>query len=185
MGRIKGTAVLSVVKALKVLGKERVAAEAPPAVAHYLDERILPSSWYSEDDHLALLRLLGRLIQTSLSEQQEDVFVWMGRNSAQTDMSTVYSSLVSTASPETAFRRGGTLWQAYHDSGSLQITMTGPSKGTAELTDYPGSAPEVCRVLTGWLAGFVQTAGGKDVKVRETRCKHRGAMSCIWEVEWS
>lgn len=185
MGRIKGTAMLSVVKSLKVMGKDKAAAVIPPALRHYLEERVLPSSWYPEDDHLTLLRALGGLLEASVPDLKEDVFVWMGRNSAQTDMSTVYASVVSTASSESTFRRGATLWQAYHDSGTLQVTMVAPNRGRIELVGYTHSAPEMCRIMTGWFTGFLQTGGAKGIRVNETTCKHKGAASCVWEAEWA
>jgi hypothetical protein len=185
VGRIKGTAMVSVVKSLKVMGKDKAAAVLAPALHHYLEERVLPSSWYPEEDHLVLLRALGGLLEAGIPNLEEDVFVWMGRNSAQTDMSTVYASLVQTASPESIFRRGATLWQAYHDSGSLQVTMVTPNKGTVELVDYAHSAPEMCRVMTGWFSGFLQTGGAKGIRVTETSCKHKGGAGCVWEAQWA
>jgi hypothetical protein len=185
VARIKGTAMISVVKSLKVMGKDKAAAVIPDPLQHYLQERLLPSSWYPEEDHLILLRALGGLLKANIPDLKEDVYVWMGRNSAQTDMSTVYASLVSTASPESVFRRGATLWQAYHDSGTLQVTMLTPNKGAVELVGYAHSAPEMCRIMTGWFAGFLQTGGAKGIRVTEKTCKHKGGATCVWEAEWA
>ena len=60
--RVKGSLVVGAVKALRAQGAP--AREAlPEHVRHYLDHRILVSSWYSEDDamelYVAMARALG------------------------------------------------------------------------------------------------------------------------------
>ncbi len=185
MARIKGTAMLNVVKSLRALGKDRAMARVPEALHRFLQERILPSSWYAEEDHLVLMRVLGEMLKAAHPDLGEDVFVWMGRAGAQTDMATVYSSVMQGATPETALRRGATLWQSYHDTGSAQVKVLGPGKGRLELTGYALPSAELCRTLQGWLAGFLAAGGAADVRIAETACRTKGDPSCVWDVEWT
>ena len=177
--------MLNVVKSLRALGKDKALARLPAALHRYLQERILPSSWYPEEDHLALLRVLGELLKAASPDLGEDVFGWMGRAGAQTDMASVYANVMAGTTPETALRRGATWWQSYHDTGSAQVKVVRPGKGRLELTGYALPSPELCRTLQGWLGGFLAAGGAGDVSIAEKACRTRGAPSCVWDIEWS
>lgn len=184
MARIKGTAMVNVVKSLRKLAKTTTEPLVPKPLEHYLSERILPSSWYPEHDHLELLRVLGTLLRPMADAARENVYIFMGRHSAQADMETVYASLVSASTVDNVFRRGATLWQSYHDTGTMKVTMVAPTEASVELAGYALLSPEMCQLTTGWFMGFLDAGAGSDIRVVETSCRNQGAPTCAWSVAW-
>src|SRR4051794_14322096 len=83
-GRVKGVNMLTAVKALRS-NRKRAAEILPPPLHRYLEERVLVSSWYPEEDLLALLRALGSMLPPA-----PDPFAFMGRHTAREHLSGIY-----------------------------------------------------------------------------------------------
>ena len=179
MARIKGIAMLNCVKALRSR-KEQVRALLPPHLRCYLDERIMVSGWYSEEDQLALIRALAQV----LPAQGMDVYEFMGRFTAQRDLVGLYGHMLKMGDPQATLRRGRAIWKAYHDTGTLTVTFTGPGMARLELSDYGLPTSEMCRLLLGWYGELVRMTGAGDVEIAETHCRTRGDAACRWEVKW-
>ena len=60
MGRTKGTSIVEIVKFLRTRRDDALQA-LPAAVHHYLDDRVLESAWYPEED---LVALVGAMVET-------------------------------------------------------------------------------------------------------------------------
>src|SRR5258708_35757850 len=61
MGKTKGSAVLNAVKLLRAR-KDDAARLVPPALRHYLEERVVVASWYPEADLIALIVTCAALL---------------------------------------------------------------------------------------------------------------------------
>ncbi len=180
MARIKGVAMLNCVKALRSR-KEQVRPLLPPHLRWYLDERIMVSGWYSEEDQLELIRALAQV----LPAQGMDVYEFMGRFTAQRDLVGLYGHMLKTGNPRATLQRGPAIWKAYHDTGTLGVEFTGPAMALLALSDYGLPTSEMCRLLLGWYGELVRMTGASDVEITETHCRLRGEASCVWEVKWN
>lgn len=178
--KVKGTNMLSAVKALRV-AREQARAALPPRLHHYLEERILVSSWYPESDLMSLLSALGKLMPAGGG----DPFVFMGRSTAREHLAGVYRAHVRTGDVERTLRSGATLWRNYHDTGTLTLELDTPGHAIVRLRDFAATSREFCRILTGYFAELVDQAGGKDVTVAKLDCAIDLAPDCRWRVTWT
>jgi uncharacterized protein (TIGR02265 family) len=183
LARIKGSAVLGVVKALRSLGKAKAHELLPQRLHKYLYDRILPSSWYPEADCLVLMRTLAQILESSQQDLGGNVYTLMGRVSAQNGLEGAYAHLVSP-DPEFMLKRAAALWQAYHDTGKLEVSLEGPHKARLELSNFAQPSVEQCLIVVGWYSELFKACGAHDVSMVETQCRNRGARSCVWTVEW-
>ena len=105
MARIKGTAMLNAVKFLRANFKDKALKLLPPELHKYLKAPILASQWYPEEDDLALVRVLARIMKENVPGVGDDVYAYMGRNAAQADFSTFYANLIRLAGGPTSIQR--------------------------------------------------------------------------------
>lgn len=163
MARIKGTALIRMVQ---VLRHNREAARALlPKELHgpYLDERLLPSSWYPEEHYKVLLLALGRMIRPMIDG---DVWEFIGVEGAKKDFAGIYSSAIRPGDPQGSLERVDRIWPLYRDTGRLEVEMQGVGAARIFLHDYPLACPEICGTMTGYLREFLTIAGAQDVTAR-------------------
>ena len=178
--KVKGTNMLSAVKALRV-AREQARAALPPRLHHYLEERILVSTWYPESDLMDLLSTLGRLMPAGGG----DPFVFMGRTTAREHLAGIYRAHVRTGDVERTLRSGVTLWRNYHDTGTLTVELETSQQAIVCLRDFAATSREFCRLLTGYFTELVDQAGGRDVTVTKLECSLDLAADCRWRVIWA
>lgn len=56
-------------------------------------------------------------------------------------------------------------------------------KNSALASSVTGQKKPICHPLAGYLAGYLEEAWQRPVKVRETACMATGAPHCLFEVE--
>jgi hypothetical protein len=183
MARIKGSAMLNAVKALRA-NKDAARKLLPTRLYRYLDERIMASSWYPEDEQLELIRALAQILPDVVPEASKGVYEFMGRFTAQADLGGLYSHMIRPGNAVGSLRRGITLWRTYHDTGTMKTHFPGPGMARLELRGYEGASSEMCRLLTGWYGEMVRMTGARDVEIVESLCVDRGDALCQWEIKW-
>jgi len=176
---IKGTTMIHIVKFLRTR-KEEARALLPERLRPYLQERLLPSAWYPEEDHIELCRALAKV----LPDPGMDVYEFIGEFGARADLSGMYKHLLRPGDPAGTLQKGVVIWQTYHDTGLYRVALDGPSAAHVELVSFGAPTPEICLTLRGWNRSLLRMAGAKDVTVEETRCVHRGDVYCRWEIRW-
>jgi hypothetical protein len=77
MARAKGASLIGLVKWLRH-DREAALRALPAGLHHYLEDRIQIASWYPEEDLLALVRALARVLPVG----EGDVYEQMGGASA-------------------------------------------------------------------------------------------------------
>ncbi|HEU4383703.1 MAG TPA: DUF2378 family protein [Anaeromyxobacteraceae bacterium] len=184
MARIKGTAMMNAVKFIRGNFKEKARQILPPELHKYLDARILPSSWYPEEENLALIRALARLLRENVPDVGDDVYAVMGRTVAQADLSGIYANLVRAGDPQETLRRAQVGWRLYHDTGSFQVDLQGPGRARVELSDYGLPSSEMCALLKAFHEQMMVMAGAQEVSSEEISCRSRGGRTCVWEMRW-
>ena len=179
MGRAKGTTLINAVKALRMKRNEALRL-LPKHLHRYLEERILVSSWYPEEDLLEILRTLAKLLPAAGT----DVFEFMGRVSARSDLGGVYASLLRQGDPATTLRRTAVTWKHYHDTGKEEVIESSDGHAVIEISGFDSPSREICSTVKGWIYELVELAGGKDIRVDHPQCVPEGASSCRFKATW-
>lgn len=179
MARVKGSSVLGAVKALR-LKKDAARSHLDRSLHHYLEDRILISSWYPEEDLLGLLKALVRI----LPDPGMDIHEFMGLMSARVDLSGVYSNMLRPGDPARTLKRGSALWQSHHDTGRLEVRIASPEHAVVRLAGFALPSREICGTIKGWTRELITMAGGRDVVVMEDQCVVKGDPECRFEAGW-
>ena len=179
MPRVKGANVLAAVKMLRA-NRERAIALLPARHHHYLDERILVSSWYPEADQLELLRAVSFLLPGT-----PDPWMMIGRIAARGDLSELYRNMVRPGDLKDALRTFSSLWRTFHDTGELKLSLEEPGRALAALRGYAATTREMCRVIGGYVTEVASVATGRDIRTVKLGCVLDGAPECTWRLSWT
>jgi len=174
VGNAKGMALLGSVKYLRSRRAEALAT-LPPALHHYLEERIRTSGWYPESDMLELIRATARLV----SGPTDQVLEIMGEASAR-EHADVYGDLLTGSSTSRAFA----LWSTQHDTGELRMTEEAPNRVRFEIIGYADPSREMCLVTQGYVKGVLVMNGFTDLFVEKLACRIWGDDRCTWRASW-
>jgi len=135
--RHKGTGLLPIVKALK--HHPAGPAAVPTELKYYLDDHVVSSEWYPEQDYHVLLQVLAELV--AKDERIGDVWEFFGKAAAQRDLmgaqslvptrsridvAGIYRNFIGSESTSiySLFVRLGKLWSLYHDTGTMSAARS-------------------------------------------------------------
>jgi len=180
MGKAKGTTLINAVKALR-MKKDLARTVLPEHLHRYLEERIMASSWYPEEDLFEILRALTKV----LPDPGMDVYEFMGRLSARADLGGTYAHLIRQGDPATTLRRASISWDLYHDTGKEEVVESGDNYVVTEISGYAHPSREICLTGKGWIRELVTLAGGKEIRVVHEKCVLDGASACRFKVTWT
>lgn len=173
-GCAKGSALI---ESIRVLRSQRARALEllPPELHHYLERRILVSSWYPEPDYMHLLRALRRVLGGVSWER-------VGAIGARNDLTGIYAKLVRGKSIEDVATMAPALWRNYHDTGRETVTF---AKRCArfEIADFAVVDADYCKVVLGYNRELLETAGAVVLRARKVSCTASGDASCVWEYD--
>lgn len=178
MAHAKGTALVASVRFLR---KQRMEAmRVLPGYCHkYLNERVLESIWYPEEDLLELIRAVAAL----LPMDGESALQMVGRGSVMAHKEGSYRSLHEAADITALPRRVIALWGTQHDTGEMRMILNAPPAepgGLLVLKDFAAPSREMCTVLLGYLAESLLNIGVKEPHVDKSACVLDGHPQCEW-----
>ena len=176
--QVKGQQMLGMVKTLRA-GRDVALEVLPPALHHYLSDRIVVTSWYPEEDHLAIVHATGQVVATMV---KGDPYRFIGEQGAKNDAAGLYASMLREGDPIISLQRFAQAWSLYHNTGESRITALGPKSVRSDLLDFRFVTPEVARVNAGYLCGIARAAGalGPECEILLTTAPDSSA----WLVTW-
>jgi uncharacterized protein (TIGR02265 family) len=181
-GKIKGSIMIEVVKFLRSR-KEDARAVVPSHLHHYLNTRILATSWHPEQDYLELMRAVVKL-RPAPRERGVSPFEDASRDTTEAFFEGPYKALIRSGDPGRSLNSLGALWRLRHDTGEFEVELTGAKSARAVLRDYVLLHREACELVQGTLWGLLHHSGGKDIDIEHTRCRSRGHDACEWRLSW-
>jgi hypothetical protein len=179
MVRTKGTSFVWVVKFLRQ-NREEAQKLLPPDLAHYLETRVLASTWYPAAEYWGLVKVVLKIAKMGGAE----AFPQMGRFLAQTDLGGIYKSIVKAGDPARTMAAATAIWRNYFDRGQL-LVETEELAAVVTLHDYPEPMRELCSQLDGYLPELAVAAGAREVRCARLSCKAEGGSDCRWRITWA
>lgn len=180
MASAKGSSIVLVVKLLRAQRAEAV-KRLPPELLHYLEDRILVSSWYPEEDLFELLQVGVKLIPT----QGDDPWYVFGQFAAAAHVRETYQHLLAARDAEEILRQINVVWRSQHDTGTFRADLVEAGHAVLALEDHPILSGDWCLLLSGYMVGMLGAAGGRDIVVREIHCRTKGDPACVWRLTWT
>ncbi len=178
MGRAKGIALLDAVKFLRAR-RDDAGDVLAPELHKYLDDQIGTSSWYPEEDLVALIRAVAKLLPGPIDR----ALMMMGERGARAQ-TLVYGDLIRGMGEGTTGRTFA-LWSTQHDTGEMRSSFEAPNKLRVELTGFDDTSREFCLILGGYLAGTLAINGITDSSVQKLSCRLWGDPACAWRASWT
>jgi len=136
-----------------------------------------PAEWFPVEDS----KVLYEKILAYFGEESLEVFIEFYVSRA---IHGFIKGLVAFISPLGLAKRALSLWRRFHSTGRPEIEIKDKNHGSITLYDWDYSSIH-CKVHALWFAELIRVAGGKDIKVTETHCVHRGDSHCRWEIKFA
>lgn len=177
--RIRGAALLHIVKGLKQRRSEALAL-LPPDIHPYLEDQIRVDHWYPAEHLQVLLAALVELTPPTVG----DPWVWLGEYTASLDLAETYSQMVPPGDPWGMLQRLPALWRLYYDGGEVAVELETTRRAVVDLTGFPHVHPDYCRHLVGFFSEAMRLAGAREVR---TELDHldRAAGHARWKIAWN
>jgi uncharacterized protein (TIGR02265 family) len=183
---IKGNVLLARIKYVRDVGGEpalqAILARLPAADAKVLQGWVLPISWYPLDLYL---RLDDAIASVMSPHDRKNVFLSMGRASADANLSGPQRPFVREGDPHFLLKTAPQIYAAYYAVGRRTYERTGPTSGVLTTHDAEHVTETDCLTVVGWHVRAIELCGGKHVEVVETRCRARGDPVCEYRCAWT
>jgi uncharacterized protein (TIGR02265 family) len=181
--RIKGTMIHAHLGWLQKRGidpKSTLPALLSPEVAKAVTPGILATEWVP----LKWLVAIDRALAAAAKAPPDDVFRELGRHSAVTNLTGVYSGFVSDE-PHRFFEKQTRLHSRFQDFGESVYSETGARSGRMVLSKYVEYSPVFCLSAVGYYQGALETMKAPGpIRVVETECTCAGADACSFTLSW-
>jgi predicted hydrocarbon binding protein len=184
MGNLKGQMVISTIKFLKTqFGEEkykevlaRMSAVSRKVIeANIMYGQMVPIKPYIDlitvaDQHLgkgnyALCRRIGNVV-------------------AEEGIPKLYKVFVTNADPMFAINRLPNFWSHMYDSGKLTTQMETKNIVSVHIEGFVDAHKAYCWKVLGYFEKMLELAGGKNVRITETRCRTSGENECVYAIAW-
>ncbi len=162
-GRIKGSVLVSAVKALR-MQREKAEPLLSEAGRRYLnEERVMVGSWYPEQDAFEIFRAFAQLHMPGMGVK---AWVEMGRVAALQHSREHYRHLMAERDTQQLMGKAGALFKNQHDTGELTATTEQVGQAAVTLVGFEALCSEWSQMIAGYLTGLVQATGSENVSVR-------------------
>jgi cation transport regulator ChaB len=177
---IKGSNIVMPVKALRSLPER--ARKTLPAELHqrYLEDRILVSSWYPEDEALTVLKAYVQLTPGLGSRP----YAAIGRLGALQHARDLYKHHADNRDMDEVFEKAHALWRSFHDTGTVHARRTHGNEGELSIDGYAALCEEWCEIICGYFEGFSRAVTGGGA-VCELISADLEAKNGIWRLRWT
>ena len=160
---------------------DKVLARLAPPERKALSGWILPISWYP----LELARDLDDAIAQVLSPgDRSRIFMEMGRESAQVNLTGAQAPFVKAGAPHFFLANVPRMYATYHSRGRRTYEKVGETAAVVKTFDAERVGKDDCLTVVGWLERALQLSGATSPRVTEARCRADGAPHCEYRCEW-
>ena len=184
VANVKGSALASRVLWVQLehgpAGLARVREAASPPLAETLAAGVAKARWYPLDQFFELNVLIDRLFGRGDLELVKE----LGRHSAEANLTTIYRLFYKVGTVHWILGRAVRLWSAHYDSGFMEVATRGPKAAVLRIRGFQTPHPAHCLSVQGWCKRSIELSGGKEVVVKESKCRTRGDELCQLDAIW-
>jgi predicted hydrocarbon binding protein len=183
MANIRGSALIPRVAWLKQRHAEtwpKIVEAVQPATREMLEMHPIATGWYPFDQFVDLLSVADRVAGTGDLELVRA----LGHHAATANLNTILRVFIRFGSPGYILNKAAKVWSMYHDTGRGVTEPLGDNALAFSVYEHGAPHKVLCVTLVGWTRAYVEAAGGKSVKVHETRCRLSGGDCCRFEAMW-
>jgi uncharacterized protein (TIGR02265 family) len=162
-------------------GVDKILTQLPAADQAVLKGQLWDGGLYP----LELNLRLDQVIAATLSPKNPDqIFLEMGRASAETNLNGAQKVFVIPGEPQRFLAMAPRIYSFYYSVGYRTYEKLGPNAAVLRTFDAGTVTPGDCLTVVGWHQRALELCGAKDVTVTEPKCRNRGAALCEYRCEW-
>lgn len=163
-------------------GLAKVLNRLDPETRTSLERPLDPARMYPQRLYAALIGAIkaefGRGREAELARE-------MAAHAARTEIGNVYSSVVTTSSPQAALKGLPALWRLQCGRDEMRVVEMGPGAAVLDLFHGGAAEAELCQhSLVGYIEGVLGMTGVASAVVKHSQCLHRGDDRCRYEAAW-
>lgn len=183
--RVKGSILGARLTFVRERGGEKalakVLARLPAPDRELLGGWVLPISWYPLEVELRLDDAIAAVLSPG---DRSRVFLEMGRQSAQVNLTGAQAPFVKAGDPHFFLANVPRMYATYHSRGRRTYEKTGATSATIRTFDAERVSPDDCLTVVGWLERALELSGARAPRVVEMQCRAQGAPCCEYRCEW-
>jgi hypothetical protein len=162
-------------------GWERVLDHMSEADQQVLRGLILPIGWYSFELNIRLDQAIAAVHSPN---DRKQIFLEMGRASAETNLRKLHPSYIKAGHPKHLLDNTAIIYKSYYAAGHRTCEMPTDKSAILKTFDAKNVTAEDCLTVVGWYERAIQICGGKNVQVREVQCRVNGFPHCEYHCQW-
>jgi uncharacterized protein (TIGR02265 family) len=184
--RIKGHVLQARLKFVRETAGEQtlqqILARLPAEDRTILSGMVLPIGWYPLELNL---RLDAAIAQVLSPHDKSQVFLDMGRASAEQNLHGAHRPYVREGDPHFLLSAAPRIYATYYAVGRRTYERAGDREAILRTYDAEVVSATDCLTVVGWHRRAIELCGGQDVRVVETQCRAHGASHCEYRCAWS
>ncbi len=166
-------------KRLGKVGVARIVARLPKEDREILDGILLAAGWYPFETSERLTLGISQELGAS-----DDVYKELGRMSADMNLSASQRVYVRERDPHGLLKAAASIYRLYYSSGERVYERLGDKKAVLRTTGSETYSREDCLTIVGWHERAITMCGGKNARVKESKCRAKGNECCEYVCEW-
>lgn len=180
--RTKGSVLVHFVKALRHY-REESERVLPERLHRYLDQKILVSEWYPDDEFIELIAAMAKVLPAAA--RRDDLWEWIGAQGAEANLGRgVYAALVRPNDPIRTLQRYPAIWRMHHDSGEAKVRVISERRVELEVRHHLLRHEGFRRLQSGYSGKIAELAGAGAPTV-SLRTEGSPVRVAIWDIAWS
>jgi len=164
---------------LGAAGVTRVISRLEFSDREILQGILLPAGWYPFET----AERLDQAIADELGGSDE-IYRELGAKSAELNLSASQKTYVRAQDPHGLLKAAASIYRLYYATGERTYERAGEKKAVLRTTGSDTFSRHDCLTIVGWHERAITMCGGKNARVRETRCRARGDELCEYVCEW-
>lgn len=136
--------------------------------------------WYSLSIFVNFLSTADNM----LGKGDHNICYLSGKASAEEGFGGIYKIFLEFGGPNLFLKKAALAWRALNDSGYLEVEVSKEGYARGKVKEYINPHKCYCYFLVGYFEKVLELAGGKNVKVKESKCRLLGDDCCQYEGFW-
>ncbi len=178
--RAKGTALVHMIKAVRVATRSGLTLPVSDEDREWLEQRVLVSSWYPFDRFEWLIHL----VHQHLMGGTDGGAIRMGELAAEHMLTGVHAGFVHEGEVERSLHSLINAWTRYFDFGEVTVETPRPGEATVTLSGYANMSRVHELMLIGWTLSMVRLAKGEVTFHEVLRAPSRGDDTLVVRLEY-
>jgi uncharacterized protein (TIGR02265 family) len=178
-GSVLRARLMFVEQRLGQAGLTRIISRLPREDREILQGILLPAAWYPFETE----ERLDQAIAAELGGKDE-IYKELGAASAELNLSASQKVYVRERDPHGLLKSAASIYRLYYASGQRTYERVSDTKAILRTTGSDTYSRQDCLTIVGWHERAIAMCGGKNPKVRETKCRARGDDVCEYVCEW-